>query len=207
MLSLLELKRLTSNPRCRAIHRRPDGTIVTPATGPLAVVSAGSDGSEWVSGYNPNASLSSRRSVISVDKKTNQEVQYMAHPAFPDVPEATPLTYTLTMHACLCMSPAERPTFDQVGPLALPMLVFPRQHLQCGIEPTHAIFPPPMATDESSMLLHHSCDSHKRQTCCMLIRHGMVVRMHKSERFMTPLATNCNTCTTCMFCADCDTPK
>ena len=36
------------------------------------------------------------------------------HPDFPEVPVGIPLTYTLTMHACLSAAPAERPNFEQV---------------------------------------------------------------------------------------------
>ena len=44
--------------------------------------------------------------------------EYLMHPAFPELPEGAPLTYTLTMHACLSISPNDRPTFDQVRPPA-----------------------------------------------------------------------------------------
>eukprot|EP00892_Ulva_mutabilis_P012781 jgi/Ulvmu1/9876/UM057_0031.1 len=40
-----------------------------------------------------------------------------AHPAFPDLPASVPLTYTLSMHACLSQRPTERPTFAQVSTL------------------------------------------------------------------------------------------
>jgi hypothetical protein len=36
------------------------------------------------------------------------------HPAFPDLPADVPLTYALTMHACLCALPADRPSFRDV---------------------------------------------------------------------------------------------
>ena len=42
------------------------------------------------------------------------EVEYVMHPAFPNLPSSVPLTYTLAMHACLSAVPTERPTFAQV---------------------------------------------------------------------------------------------
>ena len=38
----------------------------------------------------------------------------VVHPAFPALPASVPLTYALTMQACLAASPTERPTFEQV---------------------------------------------------------------------------------------------
>ena len=42
--------------------------------------------------------------------------EYVPHPDFMDLPKAAPLTFTLTMHACLSLNPAERPTFEQARP-------------------------------------------------------------------------------------------
>eukprot|EP00892_Ulva_mutabilis_P012786 jgi/Ulvmu1/9880/UM057_0035.1 len=42
------------------------------------------------------------------------EYEYTPHPEFPDLPGAVPLTFTLMMHACLSLTPTERPTFEQV---------------------------------------------------------------------------------------------
>lgn len=39
------------------------------------------------------------------------------HPTFPDLPASVPLTYTLSMHACLSERPTERPSFAQVATL------------------------------------------------------------------------------------------
>jgi len=36
------------------------------------------------------------------------------HPAFPELPASVPLTYTLTMLACLSERPEDRPTFTHV---------------------------------------------------------------------------------------------
>ena len=66
------------------------------------------------------------------DKEVNNEQSgrgavgaqaYVLNPAFPTLPTAVPLTYTLTMHACLSASPDERPSFEQVRPLPLQELV------------------------------------------------------------------------------------
>ena len=40
--------------------------------------------------------------------------QYEMHPDFPLLPSRVPLTFTLTMKACLSPKPAERPSFPQV---------------------------------------------------------------------------------------------
>ena len=39
---------------------------------------------------------------------------FEAHPMFPHLPTTTPLTYLLTMMACLSEKPADRPTFAQL---------------------------------------------------------------------------------------------
>jgi hypothetical protein len=43
-----------------------------------------------------------------------QRAMYVRHPDFPHLPASVPLTYTLTMQACLSESHGERPTFEQV---------------------------------------------------------------------------------------------
>lgn len=45
------------------------------------------------------------------------------HPAFPDLPASVPLTYTLSMHACLSERPTERPSFAQVATLLRDVVV------------------------------------------------------------------------------------
>lgn len=40
--------------------------------------------------------------------------EYIMNPLFPNLPLGVPLTYTLTMHACLSVVPGERPNFSQV---------------------------------------------------------------------------------------------
>lgn len=42
-----------------------------------------------------------------------------AHPAFPNLPEDTPLTYVLMVAACLDAAIAERPTFAQAEQVLL----------------------------------------------------------------------------------------
>lgn len=44
------------------------------------------------------------------------EYEYVPHPDFPDLPSSVPLTFTLTMHACLSLTPSERPSFQQARP-------------------------------------------------------------------------------------------
>lgn len=83
-----------------ASNQRLDGQLH--AAGPTA---AGKDSAE--SGGRRGAS------------RAAAQFEYHAHPAFPELPEAAPLTYTLTMHACLSISPADRPTFVQVTPPSL----------------------------------------------------------------------------------------
>lgn len=39
---------------------------------------------------------------------------FVRHPAFPYLPATVPLTFTLTMKACLSENPDERPTFGQI---------------------------------------------------------------------------------------------
>lgn len=39
---------------------------------------------------------------------------FVRHPAFPYLPASVPLTFTLTMKACLSENPDERPTFGQI---------------------------------------------------------------------------------------------
>jgi hypothetical protein len=41
-------------------------------------------------------------------------VEYVPHPQFPKLPASVPLTFTLTMVACLSPKPEDRPTFAQV---------------------------------------------------------------------------------------------
>lgn len=40
--------------------------------------------------------------------------RHVMHAGFPDLPRAAPLTFTLTMYACLSRAPEERPTFEQI---------------------------------------------------------------------------------------------
>ena len=47
----------------------------------------------------------------------DEEVEYVMNAAFPEMPPSVPLTYTLTVHACLSATPSERPSISQVLPL------------------------------------------------------------------------------------------
>jgi hypothetical protein len=40
--------------------------------------------------------------------------ELVLHPLFPNLPSSVPLTYTLTMEACLSSAPEERPSFQQL---------------------------------------------------------------------------------------------
>jgi hypothetical protein len=42
------------------------------------------------------------------------DVDFIMHAGFPDLPKSVPLTFTLTMYACLSRVPEERPTFSQI---------------------------------------------------------------------------------------------
>jgi hypothetical protein len=44
----------------------------------------------------------------------DDEEGYIHNPDFPQLPATVPLTYTLTMVACLSGKPEERPTFGQL---------------------------------------------------------------------------------------------
>eukprot|EP00892_Ulva_mutabilis_P002023 jgi/Ulvmu1/11821/UM080_0032.1 len=44
----------------------------------------------------------------------DKEVDFRLHSQFPQLPWSTPLTYMLTMRACLNADPAERPKFEQI---------------------------------------------------------------------------------------------
>lgn len=55
------------------------------------------------------------------DSNTNAKVSrtkpsktFSRHPDFPNLPASVPLTYALTMTACLSEVPRERPTFQQL---------------------------------------------------------------------------------------------
>jgi hypothetical protein len=41
-------------------------------------------------------------------------VDFVMHAGFPELPVSVPLTFTLTMYACLSRLPEERPTFSQI---------------------------------------------------------------------------------------------
>lgn len=49
------------------------------------------------------------------DEEVEKQKVYVINPEFPRLPFSVPLTYTLTMVACLCSNPDERPTFAQVS--------------------------------------------------------------------------------------------
>ena len=50
----------------------------------------------------------------ATDCSGEKEVDFRLHSCFPQLPWSSPLTYMLTMRACLNAEPAERPKFEQV---------------------------------------------------------------------------------------------
>ena len=48
------------------------------------------------------------------DQRTSSHRKKRLHDSFPDLPASVPLTFTLTMKACLCEQPSERPSFGQI---------------------------------------------------------------------------------------------
>jgi hypothetical protein len=47
-------------------------------------------------------------------RRQSKKRTFYRHPDFPHLPASVPLTYTLTMQACLSLEPRERPTFPQI---------------------------------------------------------------------------------------------
>lgn len=82
---------------------------------------------QTTSGDEKAASTNSKKSAQDNDDKAaagngqpqqqEEDGDYVMNPQFPEMPASVPLTYTLTMHACLSASPEERPTFEQVRTL------------------------------------------------------------------------------------------
>eukprot|EP00892_Ulva_mutabilis_P012772 jgi/Ulvmu1/9868/UM057_0022.1 len=71
---------------------------------------------------NPTPTASKRKHAAAAATKGGSDAlkpqfEYIMHPAFPELPAGAPLTFTLTMHACLSVSPTDRPSFDQVKTL------------------------------------------------------------------------------------------
>jgi hypothetical protein len=74
------------------------------SAGSLAGSRSDSEGSARVASARTSALLRTRAAPPAV----------LRHPSFPTLPSTVPLTYTLTMQACLSDAPAERPTFAQI---------------------------------------------------------------------------------------------
>jgi hypothetical protein len=67
--------------------------------------------------YQPNSPATSDPDdvvVVGAGEPEVIETEYIAHPSFPKLPASVPLTYTLTMVACLSAKPEDRPSFAQV---------------------------------------------------------------------------------------------
>ena len=56
-----------------------------------------------------------RRADSPHDQRRGDPNTFVHHPAFPTLPITVPLTFTLTMKACLSETPSERPTFGQIA--------------------------------------------------------------------------------------------
>lgn len=57
---------------------------------------------------------SSASAKANAPSRTKESKKFSRHPDFPKLPASVPLTYTLTMTACLSQIPKERPTFQQL---------------------------------------------------------------------------------------------
>lgn len=84
---------------------------------PAAVADAAVVGEDAADG---DASIALPQAPRRRSSSDDWDCEYVPHPQFPDLPGVVPLTFTLTMHACLSLKPSERPTFDQVRLLRPP---------------------------------------------------------------------------------------
>eukprot|EP00892_Ulva_mutabilis_P012771 jgi/Ulvmu1/9867/UM057_0021.1 len=105
-----------------ALRRRGAATAATAATaagGPGESADGSARGTSAAHLENRPRSDDDDDDVNLSDAAAQQKPQfeYLMHPAFPELPEGAPLTFTLTMHACLSPAPTDRPTFDQVQTL------------------------------------------------------------------------------------------
>lgn len=65
--------------------------------------------------FSSDQTASNGLDAVSAKASTpTAHLEYVVHPAFPELPATVPLTFTLTMHACLSLTPSERPSFEQV---------------------------------------------------------------------------------------------
>jgi hypothetical protein len=63
----------------------------------------------------PHFNVCRRKEAGSQDfNSAADHVNIERHPVFPNLPDTSPLTYSLTTAACLHSDPLERPTFSQV---------------------------------------------------------------------------------------------
>jgi hypothetical protein len=67
------------------------------------------DANEYLAQTFQDSSVISRSCVAASD-----DDELVLHPLFPNLPSSVPLTYTLTMEACLSSAPEERPSFQQL---------------------------------------------------------------------------------------------
>lgn len=63
---------------------------------------------------NTNTAAQAQMHGKQRDQRTSSHMTKRLHGSFPDLPSSVPLTFTLTMKACLCEQPCERPSFGQI---------------------------------------------------------------------------------------------
>lgn len=73
----------------------------------------GDDDSDTLDTSSPSGELG--RLLFSPPADIPSAPRPVQDPEFPHLPASVPLTFTLTMTACLSEAPADRPTFAQIG--------------------------------------------------------------------------------------------
>lgn len=71
------------------------------------------------------------------------DTRFVPHPDFPRVPASVPLTYTLTMVACLSERPEDRPSFTQAIDVLADVVGEVRQGSYINSDGVTLVCPPP----------------------------------------------------------------